>query len=93
MKQRLGIIGCGQLSQMLAEAANRLGAEVAFLCLDETPVVQGLGPVYTQTELPSFLDACDAITVERESIDDAILQRARDQVGLAPGYDLSLIHI
>ena len=91
MKQRLGSIGCGQLSQMLAEAANRLGAEVAFLCLDETPVVRGLGPVYTQAQLASFLGACDAITVERESIDDGILRRARDEVGLAPGYDALVV--
>lgn len=87
MKSRLGIIGCGQLSQMLAEAANRLGVTVSFLCLDETPVVQGLGRIYEASELDQFLDSCDAITVERESIPDDILQRATREVGLAPGYE------
>lgn len=87
MKQRLGIIGCGQLSQMLAEAARRLGATVSFLCVNETSVVHGLGRVYEESELDEFLAACDAITVERESLPDAMLQRARDEVGLAPRYE------
>lgn len=91
MKQRLGIIGCGQLSQMLGEAANRLGIQVSFLCLDETPVVAGLGRVYSEDELDTFLAACDAITVERESIPDPILRRAANEVGLAPSYDALVI--
>lgn len=91
MNKRLGIIGCGQLSQMLGEAANRQDVRVSFLCLDETPVVQGLGTIYPKSELDAFLKACDAITVERESIDDAILQRARDEVGLAPGYSALVV--
>ena len=57
MKQRLGIIGCGQLSQMLAEAANRQGVQVVFLCLDETPVVAGLGPIYQRDQLDVFLQS------------------------------------
>lgn len=91
MKKRLGIIGCGQLSQMLGEAANRQEVQVSFLCLDETPVVHGLGTIYREADLDAFLQSCDAITVERESIDDAILQRARDEVGLAPGYNALVI--
>ena len=57
MKQRLGIMGCGQLSQMMAEAARRRGATVSFLCLDETPVVHGLGRVYQEPEFNEFLAA------------------------------------
>lgn len=91
MKKRLGIIGCGQLSQMLGEAANRQGMSVTFLCLDEIPVVQGLGPIFEASDLESFLSACDVVTVERESIDDVILQRVRDTVGLAPGYDALVV--
>ena len=49
MSKRLGIIGCGQLSQMLGEAANRLGFSVAYMCVDETPVVAGLGPFITRS--------------------------------------------
>ncbi|MDA0631452.1 MAG: ATP-grasp domain-containing protein [Proteobacteria bacterium] len=91
MKQRLGIMGCGQLSQMMAEAARRRGAEVSFLCVDETPVVHGLGRVYHEREFDEFLAACDVITVERESLPDAMLQAARDQVGLAPCYDALVV--
>jgi len=91
VKQRLGIIGCGQLSQMLGEAANRLGVEVAFLCLDEIPVVTGLGPIYTETEFDAFLANCDAITVERESIPDSMLRRAATARDLAPGYEALVV--
>jgi len=91
VKTRLGIIGCGQLSQMLAEAARRHGVTVSFLCVDETPVVLGLGRIYQQAELDEFLAACDAIAVERESLPDALLQRARDEVGLFPRYEALVI--
>ena len=96
-KGRLGVIGCGQLSQMLGEAANRLGYRVAYLCVDETPVVEGLGSIYFPDELDAFLADCDVVTVERESLPDAMLRRAAE-IGLAPNYEalvilLSLIHI
>ena len=86
MSKRIGIIGCGQLSQMLGEAANRLGFTVAYMCVDETPVVEGLGPVYYPDQLDQFLDLCDAITVERESLPDDMLRRAAE-VGLSPNYE------
>ncbi len=91
MKQRLGIIGCGQLSQMMAEAARRLGVSVSFLCVDETPVVGGLGPVYGLDETDTFFGSCDAVTVERESLPDALLRRAADEVGLFPCYDALVV--
>ena len=90
MSKRLGIIGCGQLSQMLGEAANRLGFSVAYMCVDETPVVAGLGPIYYPDQLDEFLDQCDAITVERESLPDDMLRRAA-QLGLSPNYDALVV--
>ena len=90
MSKRLGIIGCGQLSQMLGEAANRLGFSVAYMCVAETPVVAGLGPIYYPDQLDEFLDQCDAITVERESLPDDMLRRA-EQVGLSPNYDALVV--
>lgn len=87
----LGIIGCGQLSQMLAEAARRQGADVVFLCVDETPVVDGLGTVYQPDQLDEFLAVCSAITVERESIPDPILRRAAAEVGLFPCYEALVV--
>lgn len=82
----IGVIGCGQLAQMLAEAARRLGIETAFLCSDEVPVVEGLGRVYAESEADEFIAACDAITVEREDVPHEILRRAAE-VGLYPGFD------
>ena len=88
--QCLGIMGCGQLSQMLGEAANRLGYRVVYLCLDETPVVRGLGPIYSVDQFDGFLEASDMITVERESLPDDLLRRA-SHVGLAPNYDALVV--
>lgn len=84
MKTRLGIVGCGQLSQMLGEAARRQGFSVTFLCLDEVPVVLGLGPIFQQDDIDSFLSHCDVVTVERENLPDALLERCDSRVGLAP---------
>ena len=89
-KGRLGVIGCGQLSQMLGEAANRLGYSVAYLCVDETPVVEGLGSIYFPDQLDVFLAECHAITVERESLPDEILRRAAE-IGLAPNYEALVV--
>ncbi len=91
MHTRLGIMGCGQLSQMLGEAARRLGVQVSYLCLDETPVVTGLGAIYTADGFDDFLGQCDAITVERESLPDHLLLAAAERVGLAPGYDALVV--
>ena len=90
MSKRLGIIGCGQLSQMLGEAANRLDFSVSYLCVEETPVVSGLGPIYYPDQLDEFLDQCDAITVERESLPDEMLRRAAE-VGLSPSYEALVV--
>ena len=89
-KGRLGIIGCGQLSQMLGEAANRLGYSVVYLCVDETPVVEGLGSIYFPDQLDVFLAECHAITVERESLPDEMLRRAAE-IGLAPNYEALVV--
>lgn len=89
-KRRLGIIGCGQLSQMLGEAANRLGYTVSYLCVDETPVVSGLGSIFYPEQLDAFLSHCDAITVERESLPDEMLRSAA-KIGLAPGYEALVV--
>lgn len=90
MRKRLGILGCGQLAQMLAHAARRLDLDVCFLTLDETPLVGGIGEVFEVSELDQFLTRVDAVTVEREAIPEAILRRVADQRPLAPGYDALL---
>lgn len=86
MNACVGIIGCGQLAQMMAEAARRLGIDTAFLCSNETPVVEGLGAIYSEAEVDAFVAACDAITVERENVPHDILKKATE-VGLYPGFE------
>lgn len=86
MKTRLGIIGCGQLGQMLGHAAQRLGLEVCFLCIDEASVVDGLGPVFTSREISTFLTDSDCVTVEREAIPEEILLQVEQAGKLVPGF-------
>lgn len=85
MIKRLGIIGCGQLGQMLGYAAQRLNIDVSFLSLDEAPVVYGAGRVFPESEVDEFLSACDVVTVEREAIPQAILARVEQAGKLLPG--------
>lgn len=90
--KRLGIIGCGQLGQMLGRAAKSLDADVYFLSINETPVVHGLGHVFDETEVDEFLSHVDCVTVEREAIPEDILRKVSDKVQLSPNYD-SLIRL
>lgn len=87
MTRRLGIIGCGQLGQMLGHAAQRLNLQVSFLSLDENPVVYGAGDVFAEDQVEQFLDQCDAVTVEREAIPEAILIAVEQAGKLAPSLD------
>lgn len=83
MNKRLGIIGCGQLGQMLGHAAQRLGLEVNFLSLDETPVVYGAGRLFLEHQLEEFLNHCDVVTVEREALPEETLVRVEQAGKLA----------
>lgn len=87
MTTRLGVMGCGQLGQMLGRAALKLGIPVSFLQVDENPVVHGLGPVFSEGQLDEFFANVDYVTIERESIPDVLLERVSQQSRLAPSYD------
>ena len=65
---------------MLGLAALRLNLRVSFLSLEETPVVTGLGDVFTAEHVDAFLAHCDVVTVEREAVPWQILVKA-DQLG------------
>lgn len=80
MNLHVGIIGCGQLGQMLGRAALRLNLRVSYLSLEEAPVVTGLGDVFSVEQVDDFLAHCDVITVEREAVPQQILVKA-DQLG------------
>lgn len=87
MSAAVGIIGCGQLGQMLGQAAKRLELEVRFLRVDgETPVVQGLGEIVEDSDAAAFFHTCEYVTVEREAIPVELLQQASEHCQLRPGF-------
>lgn len=86
MRKRIGIIGCGQLGQMLGHAAQRLNLQVSFLSLDENPVVYGAGDVFAQDKVDEFLNGCDMVTVEREAIPEPILLAVQQAGKLVPSF-------
>ena len=70
---KIGILGGGQLSRMLALAGIPLGFEFAFYEPNAEHCVPTLGTViqkpYSDIEaLAAFVDACDVITYENENI-------------------------
>lgn len=70
----LGILGGGQLARMLAQAAQRIGVNVAILDEDEfSPAMQvtGLGVTGSWRDretLGEFADAVDVLTIESEFV-------------------------
>ena len=77
--KRLAIVGTGQLARMLAEAAQPLNVEVAYLALenDSTESIDDMGTAVRLTQAPTpaacqeIYDALgkpDVITVEKESV-------------------------
>ncbi len=89
---RLAILGCGQLARMLAQAAATLGVDCVFVALDgeSTDCVQGLGTVVRWSaaddvdSLYQRLGEPDVITVERESIDTALLRALQTYCPVLP---------
>ena len=84
---RIAIVGCGQLSRMMALAGIPFGIQFSFINdgeSDDTPCVDGLGKVvklseYWQEgqEAQSLFDALekpDCVTVEKEQVDIEILR-------------------
>lgn len=84
MSTHIGIIGCGQLGQMLGLAALRLNLQVSFLSLDEAPVVAGLGEIFAAEDFDTFLARCDVVTVEREAVPLHLLDKAEQLGKLRP---------
>src|SRR5690606_17563293 len=84
MIQHIGIIGRGQLGQMLGFAALRLNLQVSYLSLDEAPVVAGLGDIFTADQVDTFLACCDVVTVEREAVPLELLARVEQLGKLRP---------
>ena len=85
---RIGIIGAGQLGQMLGFAANELGIECRFIDPSEDPPAAVCGQVIQSAfddpvALIALADTCDVITYEFENVPVAALHSIE---GIAPVY-------
>ena len=85
---RLGIIGGGQLGQMLGIAAARLGHECLFLDPADEPPARIAGPVIQAAfddaaALATLAEQCDVVTYEFENVPVAALETI---AGLAPTH-------
>ncbi len=76
---RIGIVGAGQLGQMLGFAAEKLGLDVRFIDPSENPPAAVCGPVIQSrfddpVALVALAETCDVITYEFENVPvDALL--------------------
>ena len=85
---RIGIIGAGQLGQMLGFAARDLDIEVRFIDPSDNPPAAQCGKVIQSAfddpvALVALADTCDVITYEFENVPVAALQHIE---GIAPVY-------
>jgi len=85
---RIGIIGAGQLGQMLGFAARDLDIEVRFVDPSDDPPAAACGKVIQgafddPVALVALADTCDVITYEFENVPVAALQHIE---GIAPVY-------
>ena len=90
--QRVGIVGCGQLAVMMADAAERLGLEVDALarCPDDPIFTAGrrarVGDSRSLEDLRTLAAGTDVLTFDHELIDHRVLaQLEREGVVIRPG--------
>ncbi len=91
---RVGILGGGQLAQMLTQAAISLGLEtVIFERFADSPAGritrhEIVGPWDDEAAMRAFARLCDVVTLENEFVDAGVL-RQLEQIGL-PVYPTAL---
>ena len=86
---RIGIIGAGQLGQMLGYAARDLGHECFFLDPADQPPAATVGPVIQaafddRVALAILADKCDVLTYEFENVPVAALADIADITPIYP---------
>ena len=86
---RVGIIGAGQLGQMLGYAARDLGIECRFLDPSEQPPAASAGEVVRaafddQAALEALAAECDVITYEFENVEVDALRALAERVPVWP---------
>ena len=89
---RVGIIGAGQLGQMLGYAARELGVECRFLDPSENPPAATAGDVVRaafddRAALEALAADCDVITYEFENVEVDALRALADRVPVWPPVD------
>jgi 5-(carboxyamino)imidazole ribonucleotide synthase len=93
---RIGIIGAGQLGQMLGFAARDLGFECVFVDPSEAPPAAACGEVIRAAfddadALSSLAARCDVVSYEFENVSVDALQQIRDRVAVYPPPE-ALLH-
>ena len=92
--QTIGIIGGGQLGQMLALDAKASGMRVIVLDPDPTCPTgqvcdeQIVAPYASQTAITTLAEKSDVLTYEFENVDLATLEAVSDQVFIPQGTEL-----
>ena len=86
---RVGIIGAGQLGQMLGFAAGGLGIDCRFLDPSPAPPAAACGPVVQRpfddpAALAEMAGSCDVVTYEFENVPVAALAGIEDRVPVRP---------
>lgn len=89
---KVGILGAGQLAQLLAHSAYILGIEtLCFSDTKDTPAARCsplfLGDLHDEKALKAFAEQCDVITLENENIDIAILKSLQQYTRVLPEPD------
>ena len=89
---RIGIIGAGQLGQMLGHAARDLGMECTFVDPSDSPPAQECGDVlkapFDDAEALAFLArTCDVVSYEFENVSVEALQSINSSVPVYPPPD------
>ncbi|WP_281649125.1 5-(carboxyamino)imidazole ribonucleotide synthase [Parendozoicomonas sp. Alg238-R29] len=93
---RISIIGCGQLSRMLALSGWNIGIDFSFLADqgESTACISGLGDVVTiadgmsAQEMYQALGQPDAITIEREAVHVALMKELKNFCPVYPDPDV-----
>jgi 5-(carboxyamino)imidazole ribonucleotide synthase len=89
---RIGIIGAGQLGQMLGFAARKLGHECYFLDPSEAPPAAKAGPVIQaafddHVALAVLAEKCDVLTYEFENVPVTALETIDPNTPVYPPLD------
>ena len=86
---RIGIIGAGQLGQMLGYAARNLGVNCLFVDPSDAPPAADVGEVIQRpfddaNALAELASTCDVVTYEFENVPVAALRRIEGKVPVYP---------